>query len=177
MDARRLARARWATRAQFLHLGVIAGLFGAHVPSLGARYAFDEQRLALTLLVATAGSVAMLLLAGRIIGRVGARATSVSAGWLFVLSLVLLLRLPSPWLVFVVMFLYGAGQSLYDIAINAEGSMLELLGQRAVMSGFHAMFSVGAMLGAGVASLFFRYGMPPVTQLLVVGLQIGRAHV
>ncbi len=172
MNARRLARARWATRAQFLHLGVIAGLFGAHMPSLGARYTFDEQRLALTLLAATAGSVAMLLLAGRIIGRVGARATSVGAGWLFVLSLVLLLRLPSPWLVFVVMFLYGAGQSLYDIAINAEGSMLELLGQRAVMSGFHAMFSVGAMLGAGAASLFFRYGMPPVTQLLVVGLPV-----
>jgi secreted Zn-dependent insulinase-like peptidase len=47
--SRNLARARWATRAQFMHLGVIAGLFGAHVPSLASRYAFDEQRLAVAL--------------------------------------------------------------------------------------------------------------------------------
>ena len=43
-----------------------------------------------------------------------------------------------------VMFALGAGESLYDIAINAEGSMLEVMGGRAVLSGFHAMFSVGA---------------------------------
>jgi len=167
-----LARARWATRAQFMHLGLVAGLFGAHVPSIATRYAFDEQRLAAALLAATVGSVTMLLLAGRIIARLGARATSVAAGWLFTLSLSLLLLLPSPWLVFPVMLLYGAGQSLYDIAINAEGSMLELLGGRAVMSGFHAMFSVGAMFGAAAASLFFRNGVTPTTQLAAVGLSV-----
>lgn len=167
-----LPRARWATRAQFMHLGLVAGLFGAHVPSLAARYAFDEQRLAVALLASTAGSVSMLLLAGRIIGKLGARATSVAAGWLFTLALSVLLLLPSPWLVFPVMLLYGAGQSLYDIAINAEGSMLELLGGRAVMSGFHAMFSVGAMLGAAAASLFFRHGVAPVAQLAAVGLAV-----
>ena len=172
MDSTRLARARWATRAQFLHLGLIAGLFGAHVPSLSARYGFDERRLALALLAATAGSVTMLLLAGRIIAHLGARRTSVAAGWLFTVSLAAMLTLPHGWLVFPVMFAYGAGQSLYDIAINAEGSMLELLGGRAVMSGFHAMFSVGAMLGAGAASLFFRGGVAPVIQLASMGITV-----
>jgi len=71
MTSGQLARARWATRAQFMHLGVIAGLFGAHVPSLAACYGFDEQRIALALLASTAGSVVMLLLAGRIIGDFG----------------------------------------------------------------------------------------------------------
>lgn len=169
---RQYARARWATRAQFLHLGLIAGLFGAHVPSLAARYAFDEQRIAITLLAATAGSVAMLLLAGRIIARLGARVVSVLAGSVFAVSLSVLLVLPSPWLVFPVMFCYGAGQSLYDIAINAEGSMLELLGGKAVMSGFHAMFSVGAMLGAGAASIFFRNAVAPAVQLASVGIVV-----
>jgi predicted MFS family arabinose efflux permease len=169
---RQYARARWATRAQFLHLGLIAGLFGAHVPSLAARYAFDEQRIAVTLLAATAGSVVMLLLAGRIIARLGARAVSVLAGTVFAVSLSVLLVLPSPWLVFPLMFCYGAGQSLYDIAINAEGSMLELLGGKAVMSGFHAMFSVGAMLGAGAASIFFRNGVAPSIQLASVGIVV-----
>lgn len=155
-----------------MHLGIIAGIFGAHVPSLAARYTFDEQQVAVALLAATAGSVTMLLLAGRIIGRIGARATSVAAGGIFALSLVLLLLLPSRWLVFPVMFAYGAGQSLYDIAINAEGSMLELLGGKAVMSGFHAMFSVGAMLGAGAAAVFFRNDIAAPVQLVIVGLAV-----
>jgi fucose permease len=167
-----LARARWATRAQFMHLGVVAGLFGAHVPSLAARYGLDEQRLAVALLSSTAGSVTMLLLAGRIIARLGARTTTVVAGWLFTGALAAMLQLPAAWLVYPVMLLYGAGQSLYDIAINAEGSMLELLGQRAVMSGFHAMFSVGAMVGAAAASLFFRNGVAPAAQLLVVSATV-----
>jgi MFS family permease len=41
------------------------------------------------------------------------------------------------------------------------------------MSGFHAMFSVGAMLGAAAASLFFRNGVAPATQLAAVGLTVG----
>jgi fucose permease len=171
-SSRRLARARWATRAQFLHLGLIVGLFGAHVPSVAARYGFGERRIAMVLLAATAGSVTMLLLAGRIIGRIGARATTVTAGWLFALSLALLLQLPAPAFVFPVMFVYGAGQSLYDIAINAEGSILELLGGKAVMSGFHAMFSVGAMLGAAAASVFFRSGVTPPVQLVWTGCTV-----
>lgn len=153
-----------------MHLGVVAGIFGAHVPSLASRYDFDEQRVALALLASTAGSVTMLLLAGRIIGRLGARATSAAAGAVFSLALALLLFLPSAWLVFPVMFCFGAGQSLYDIAINAEGSMLELLSGTAVMSNFHAMFSVGAMLGAGAAALFFRLALAAPAQLAAVGL-------
>lgn len=163
-----LARARWATRAQFMHLGIIAGLFGAHVPSMAARYALDEQRIAVALLASTAGSVSMLLLAGRIIGRTGAQRTTMFAGWIFCLAMALLLRLPSPWLVYPVMFAIGAGESLYDIAINAEGSMLEVLGGRAVLSGFHAMFSVGAMCGAGAAAIMFKFAVAPAVQLLAV---------
>lgn len=150
-----------------MHLGIIAGLFGAHVPSLAARYGFTESRIAFALLASTAGSVMMLLLAGRIIAALGARNTTVVAGTLFCLGLALLLYLPAWWLVFPVMFVYGSGQSLYDIAINAEGSMLEILGTRAVLSGFHAMFSVGAMIGSGAASLMFRADVTPGVQLLM----------
>ncbi|MFN9088945.1 MAG: MFS transporter, partial [Gemmatimonadaceae bacterium] len=167
-DPTRLRRARWATRAQFLHLGVIAGLFGVHVPSVASTYALETRALAAALFSSTIGSLIMLLLAGRIIAAVGARTTAMLSGWAFCLALLLLLRLPAWWLVFPVMTLLGAGESLYDIAINAEGTMLELLGGEAVMSGFHAMFSVGAMVGAGTGSLLFRLGVAPAMQLLLV---------
>ena len=65
------SRARWATRAQFLHLGVIAGVWGVHVPSIKAAYGLDARWLALVLLATSAGSVAMLFLAGPLVGRLG----------------------------------------------------------------------------------------------------------
>jgi hypothetical protein len=43
------------------------------------------------------------------------------------------------------MLIFGASMSLFDIAINTEGSELESLGGRAIMSNLHGMFSVGGM--------------------------------
>jgi fucose permease len=64
---------------------------------------------------------------------------------------------------------YGAGTSLFDIAINAEGIVLERLGRRAVLSGFHGMWSVGGMCGAGCSALLLRSSWPVVWQLMLMG--------
>jgi fucose permease len=171
--------ARWATRAQFLNLGLIVGAWGVHVPSVKSAYRLDERMLALVMLATSVGSVCMLVLAGPIVGRVGARNTTVLAGWLIAMSLGLLLTLSNVWWLLPLMVVFGAGQSLYDVAINAEGTMLELMSGRAVMSGFHGMFSVGALIGAGVAALLLRLGVPATAQLpafaLVVALSLTAA--
>lgn len=158
-------RARLSTRAQFFHLGVVAGVWGVHVPSIKAAYVLDERMLALVLLATSLGSVCMLFLAGPLVGRLGARNTTVVAGGLFTAALGLSLTLPSVWVLLPFMLMLGAGESLYDVAINAEGTMLEQLSGRAVMSGFHGMFSVGALAGSGLAALMLRAGVPAALQL------------
>ena len=168
----RLSRARWATRAQFLHLGVIAGVWGVHVPSIKAAYALDARLLALVLLATSVGSVVMLFLAGPLVGRLGIRAITVLAGWTFCAALMVSLRLPGLVPLVVAMLLLGAGESLYDVAINAEGTTLELLSGRAIMSGFHGMFSLGAMLGSASAAAMIRTGIPAPTQELLVGVTV-----
>ena len=55
-----LSQARWAARAQFLNLGVVAGVWGVHVPSLKSHYALDERALAGALLAMSLGSVLTL---------------------------------------------------------------------------------------------------------------------
>ena len=82
-----LSRARWATRAQVLNLGFVAGVWGVHVPSLKANYALDERTLAGALLAMSVGSLLTLTIAGRTVGRLGARNTSVLAGWGFCFAL------------------------------------------------------------------------------------------
>ena len=164
-----LSRARWATRAQFLNLGFVAGVWGVHVPSVKANYALDEQSLAGVLLAMSVGSLLTLSIAGRTVGRLGARNTTVLAGWGFCFALGLSLVLPSFWALVPAMMLLGASESVFDVAINAEGTTLETLSNRAVMSGFHGMFSLGAMSGAASAALMLRESIPAWLQLVCVG--------
>ncbi|MCC7052770.1 MAG: MFS transporter [Gemmatimonadaceae bacterium] len=164
-----LSRARWATRAQFLNLGVAAGSWGVHVPSVKAHYRLDESTLALVLLATSVGSLLTLTIAGRIVGRLGARTTSLLAGWGFCAALALSLLVPGLWVLLPVMLCFGASESIFDVSINAEGTTLETLSGRSVMSGFHGMFSLGAMAGAASSALMIRASVPAAWQLGLMG--------
>lgn len=160
-----LIRARWATRLQFAVLGAMAGAWGAHVPSFKHHFALDEGQLALVLLAAGAGAIAALLVAGRVVARLGARGTVLVGGLSMALALGLLLQMPGLALVWPLALAFGLGMSLFDVAINTEGSELEHQGGRALMSNLHALFSCGGMLGAAAVALLLRAGVPPAQQL------------
>jgi len=163
-----LARAGRATRLQFMALGAIVGTWGAHIPSLKARYSLSEATLSVVLLAVALGTVASLFVAGRVVGRLGARATSALAALGMCACLGLALQHPHVASLVASMFVFGALASLFDVAINTEGSMLESLGRRAIMSNLHGMFSVGGMAGAALAAYLLRIGVAPGLQLIGV---------
>ena len=136
-----VARARHATRLQFLVLGVAAGTWGTHIPSVSARYSLSDMTLSMVLLAVAAGTVSALLVAGRVIARIGARNTAAVCGLAMGLSLCFVLEYPGLTALVLPAVLFGACLSLFDVAINTEGSELETLGGRPVMSNLHGMFS------------------------------------
>ena len=52
-----LRRARWATRAQFVALGVTGGAWGVHIPSAKSTYGLSEGSLSLVLLTIAMGAI------------------------------------------------------------------------------------------------------------------------
>lgn len=164
-----VARARHATRLQFLVLGVAAGTWGTHIPSVSARYSLSDMALSMVLLAVAAGTVSALLVAGRVIARIGARNTAAVCGLAMGLSLCFMLEYPGLPALVVPMLLFGACMSLFDVAINTEGSELEILGGRPVMSNLHGMWSVGGMLGASVTFGLLEMQVVPRLQLFAVG--------
>lgn len=163
-----LRRAVRATRIQFLCLGVLAGTWGAHIPSVKAHYGLGEGTLSLVLFAAAAGAVLSLLVAGRIVGRLGARAAAALAAGVMSACLAGVLAYPGPAFLFPAMVLFGASMSIFDVAINTEGSVLESESGRAVMSNLHGMFSVGGMTGAALASWMLAHAIAPRLQLIGV---------
>lgn len=159
------ARALWCTRSEFLVLGFLAGLWGAHVPSVKVHYALTDRSLSLVLFAVAAGAVVSLFGAGPIVKRVGARHTCATAAVLMSAALGSFLEYPGLASLLVASFVLGVSMSMLDIAINTEGSELESRGGRPLMSNLHAMFSLGGMAGAITASVLFTVGMTARAQL------------
>ena len=168
-DAAQLRRARWATRTLFAALGVFSGAWGAHIPSVKARFALSDGEVAGVLLAAALGAVLCLQAAGQLVAWRGVRGTCVLAGLGLGALLGLALLWPSLAWLLPAMLLVGALGSLYDVAINAEGTTLESLGGRAVMGQLHGMFSLGGMAGAALCAALLRAGLAPEVQLAGLG--------
>jgi len=165
VSAPALHRARRATRAQFVALGVLSGFWGAHIPSVKQFYALTDTGLSTVLLAAAAGAVSSLLLAGRVVGKLGARNAAKVAGVAMCLLIGAVLHWPCHGVLLLGAMAMGASMSLFDVAINTEGSALEALGRQPIMSGLHGNFSLGGMAGAFMAGLLIQRGWESSTQL------------
>lgn len=161
-----------AIRTQFFVLGLALGAWGAQVPSVKGHYALDERELSLALLSAAVGAVLCLFAAGRLVARFGARQCIQLAGLVMLASLLVVLQFEAYGALLVLMLLFGAGGALFDVAINAEGNTLETEAGRKVMSGLHAMFSLGGMAGALLCSGLYRLSVPAAVQLAAIALAL-----
>ncbi|MDZ7856418.1 MFS transporter [Sphaerotilus sp.] len=171
-DAARLSRARTAVRWQFGALGVLGGAWGAHIPSVKAQYALNETTLSLVLLSAALGAVSSLFFAGRLVERLGVRGVVRLGAVVMGVALALVLHWPGLWAVLPAMVLFGALMSCYDVSINAEGTALESLSGRTVMSNLHGTFSLGAMAGAALCAGLLWLEIAPAWQLAGLGLGV-----
>jgi fucose permease len=153
-------------------LGMLTGTWGAHIPSVKAHYAISAAALSAVLLSAAIGAVLSLFGAGRIVARIGARRAALFAALTMCLMLGAVLEYPNVAAALPGMLLFGASMSLFDVAINTEGSELESLTGRAIMSNLHGMFSVGGMTGAAIAFWLLGAGVSARAQLIGVGLAV-----
>jgi predicted MFS family arabinose efflux permease len=174
-STRALANAAWALRVQFFVFGGLFATWGVHVPTIKAHYVLGERALALAMLAAGVGALIALSQAGRVIGRHGPRRVAWISGSACTLCLALLLASDHYAVLLLVMLGFGLSTSFFDVSINAEVSEFERLRERPLMSGFHALFSLGGMAGAAFVGALLGAGVPPSGQL--IGIAVGAAVV
>lgn len=164
-DETSLRRARTGTRAQFFALGLISGHWGAHIPSVMQAHQLSAGAFSAVLLAGAVGAVAALTVAGPVVHGLGPRLACPLAGLLLCASLAGFLFAPGLPALLLLALLFGVASAVFDVAINAEGTLLETLGGRKVLSGFHGMFSLGGMSGAALTAALLAAGMAPEWQI------------
>lgn len=164
---------RVAVAAMFLLNGSLFGVWASRIPAFAERFDLSPERLGLLLLCMAVGAIVAFPAAGRLSDRHGAGAMSRVAAILYVASLWLVAVAPSVWTLAGGLLVFGAMQGALDVTMNAWGAEVEQRLGRPIMSSLHAMFSLGAGLGAASGFVAATYGVPAGQHILLASLLIG----
>lgn len=162
--------ARVAVLSAFFINGAVMASWLARIPLIQSRLALSEGALGLVLMGMAAGVLVALTFAGGLVARFGSRAVVAVSSLLLCALLSPLALMPNATALWINLFLFGAALSLMDVAMNAQGVDVERLAGRALMSSFHAAWSVGGFVGAGLAALTSFLGVDLLTHFLLIAV-------
>ena len=168
--ARDLARARVATLVAFFASGAVYAGWVPQIPLVKLRLGLGDQALGAALFGLAAGGIAALPLAAALIQRYGSRTVMLAGGYAFCIVLPLLPLAPSWAVLTLLLFLFGAGHGLMDVAMNAQAVVLEVRRGRPLMSSFHGFFSLGNFAAAGGCGLLLAAGLSAELTALAIAL-------
>jgi MFS family permease len=147
------------------------------IPAIKHQTGASASALGLALLGVSAGAVITMMLAGRLCRRFGNHPLTVVCGALLSLAIALPAQTHSVLALGLVLLVFGAAYGAMNVAMNSAAVDLVAGLRRPVMPSFHAAFSLGGMLGAGLGGLVAG-GLSPATHLFIltgVGLLVTAA--
>ncbi|MEU7008923.1 MFS transporter [Streptomyces sp. NPDC046332] len=148
-----LSRLRSALTLFFALDGFLFAGWVVRIPAIKQQTGASASDLGLALLGVSAGAVVTMTLTGRLCRRHGSHAVTVATGVLLSLSIALPALTHSPLALGLVLLVFGAAYGGINVAMNSAAVDLVAALRRPVMPSFHAAFSLGGMLGAGLGGL------------------------
>lgn len=166
------ARQRAAVTATFISHGLLFASWTAHIPQVKLTLGLSDSTLGLVLLATPVGAVCSMLIARRLLPKLGSRALIrmcllgyCAAGPLVGLA-------SAPLLLAAALFTWGAFQGSLDVAMNTQAVAVERSQRRHLMPSFHGAWSVGSFAGAGVGAMAVAVHVSLASQLLLLALPI-----
>jgi MFS family permease len=129
------------------------------VPFAKTRCHLGDDTMGLVLLLLGAGSIVAMPLAANLCARFSSKPVVLSGGVGLALTLPLLSIVSSPIALGVALFAFGASLGSLDVAMNLHAVDVERVSEKPLMSGFHALFSVGGFLGSGIVTALLSRGI------------------
>lgn len=157
-----LPLARIAIYWIFFICGFVLAAWVSRIPAIKQKLGLNTGELGLVLLGAPVGLVLAMPLTGWLIAHWGSRPVVVLAALSNCLSLPLLALAPSGWTLALALFVFGFTNAAMDISMNAQAVEVERRYARPIMSSFHALFSLGGLIGAALGGAAAAAGMGPL---------------
>jgi predicted MFS family arabinose efflux permease len=161
---------RLATRLAFLVAGFGIAAWAPLVPYAKERAGVDDEMLGLLLLSLGVGSVVAMLVTGILSARLGSKPIVILGGLGMVVILPLLSITGAPFSLGLALLAFGAALGSLDVAMNVHAVEVEKAAGRPLMSGFHALFSIGGFAGSSLMTLLLSVNTPAFAATLLCAL-------
>ena len=150
---------------------ILFGSWVAHIPYVKAKLHLSDSELGLLLFAMPAGLLVMNPLTGWIIARLGEARTCFWSAIGISLSICIPLNAPNPAVLAIGLFLLGLNAALINVAMNTCATNLERAQGIVIMSSCHGMWSLGGLLGSGIAgAVIALHVSPPIHVMVMAGL-------
>jgi MFS family permease len=145
---------RIAVKIAFFLNGFIYANWVSRLPRIQELYEADNGLTGIILLTMSLGAVMAMPFTGWVIVKNGSRVITLIAVILYCAFVPLIPFMPGIPTLLILYFIMGAVTGTLDVAMNAQAVMVENAYQKPIMTSFHALFSIGMVLGAWCGALF-----------------------
>ncbi|WP_026621866.1 MFS family permease (plasmid) [Ensifer sp. WSM1721] len=159
--------------AAFVLNGVLFGTWASRVPAVMARFQVGDAGFGVLLLLLGLGALISFPVAGRLSDRLGAVQITRRIAVAFLVSIVFLGLAPTIPLLGAALLLFGMSHGSMDVAVNSWAAEVEKHTGQSMMSSFHAMWSVGAVVGAASSYVATFFQTPVDIHFLVTAVISG----
>jgi MFS family permease len=173
--SRSLRLARFAVATVFFVNGAATANWLVRIPAIQSKLALSAGALGVTLFGVAVGALISMPWAGRLVARYGSRPVTQVAAVIFATVFLLPPLAPNAVVLFVALVALGAGHGALDVAMNAQAATVERQYGRPIMAGFHALFSLGGLVGAAMGGAIASHGTSPMAHLAGTAVVAGSA--
>ena len=149
----------WGVMIAFLVHGLVVSTWVSRIAAMKSALHMSDGTLGLALLGAAIGSVTAIPICGSLVHLYGSRRIAIWTGAGFCCALLPLALARNLATLVAGLVIYGVMAGANDVAMNAHAVGTERLLGTPTMSRFHAMFSLGGIVGAGIGALLAGRGV------------------
>ncbi len=169
---------RWRTSvfAIFMISGLSIATWASRVPAIKLALGVNNIDVGVMLLIGGCASIIGLSISSVLLARLGAKRGMLVTSLLFAAGLVVIgigtdVAASVP-LVLVGMIMWGFGNGCLDVMMNVEGAAIEAESRRTLLPLFHAFFSFGTVVGAGLGVALIALGLDVLAHTAIVAVVI-----
>ncbi|WP_189107381.1 MFS transporter [Streptomyces camponoticapitis] len=168
-------QARTAVAVLFFTNGALFANLLPRFPQIKADLGIGNAAYGLAVAAFPAGAIAAGLAAGVLIRRLGSGRVAVAGTLLTAVGVLVAGTAGSVVLFATALFLAGAMDAITDVAQNAHGLRVQRRYGRSIINSFHAIWSIGAVVGGSMAAGAIALGLSRGQHLLISGVLFGIA--
>jgi predicted MFS family arabinose efflux permease len=163
-----LRHGRMAVFALFATFGIVLSTWAVHLPALKQSVGMSNAMIGTVLLILGIGSLAGMQLSGVAIDRWGAERIALIACVALAVSIMVPLAATTIGQAGVGAFVLGASAGCADVGMNAADVDVERDYDRPIMAAFHAVFSIGTVIGSLLGAAGFALQLSTLTTTTTV---------